>query len=561
MRKRLFCWMLVAGVAGLGLRLGERPAEAQLPSWYVNTTEDLPIVQEQCLPQQICTLRAAIEKAQARGASGGGIVRVCYNPADTPKGKPCRGAAQPLKTSDPGYDPASGKWVFEFAKDMPYAFSEPGTQLDFTLDIDGWAGPQDNKIVIQPGPVQMNHAFILEGSGTVLKGIEIRGDLQGAAITVRDAFTGNPVSHNQLGPGLILAGIRPGVGIKLSGAAVADNRVVGNWCGITGDGTKIARNQEDCVQITEGSGNNTVGGPDPADRNIFAASQIGVGVAVEDGSTVGNTIQGNWFGLDAKGSPIGNTAGVTIKTGALETRILDNVISGNELSGITIFNNSQRTEIRGNTIGESPDRATCIGNGNYGIELSGSASNSVIEHNRIACNGKGGVLVTGQGTRGNRISQNSIANNKTHEAIRVGQGANGGIRTPQINGSMNTRVTGQACPGCTVEVFSDPDEEADVFEGSVQADRSSGLFIFDKPEGFANFFVKVTGTDPNNNTSSLSVKHAVGTGRTPTATTRPATGTPTPTTPGTPGTVEATPTQGPTIRDIYVPVTQKNHQR
>lgn len=540
-------------VAGLGLHLTEDPALAQAPSWYVNTTEDLPLVQEQCLPGQICTLRAAIEKAESRGQ---GIIRACYVPSEVPRGKPCRGAAQPLTTSDVGYDPVSGKWVFQFARAQPFALALGKTQLDFTLDVEGWSGPQDNKIVIEPGPNQMEHAITIEGSDTVLKGFEIRGKFEGAAITVRDAFTGSPVSNNQIGPGLILAGIRPGIGIKVAGAIATNNRIVGNWCGITGDGTVVARNQEDCIQLTEGTVGNIIGGPDPADRNIFAASQLGAGVAVEEGNTFGNTIQGNWFGLNAKGEKVGNTAGIAIKSGAVETRILDNVISGNELSGITVFNNSSKTEIRGNIIGQSPDRATCIGNGNYGIEISGSSNNSVIEANRIACNDKGGVLVTGSGTRANRISQNSITNN-AGSAIRIGQGANNNIRQPQINNVSQTRVTGNACPACTVEVYSDPADEADIYEGKVQADMATGLFIFDKPEGFANAFVKVTGTDPNYNTSSLSAKQSVPAGRTPTATARPETLTPTPPT----GSAEATPTQRPQIFEVYVPVTVKVFER
>lgn len=551
MRTHRLCALLVFGT---GLGWSSQPAEAQPRQVFVNTTEDLPVEQQHCLPQQICTLRAAIEKVQQ---GSGGVVRACYAAAEVPNGKPCRGSAKPLTKSDPGYDANTGKWVFEFTNDIAYTFSSGAAQIDFTLDIEGWAGPEDNKIVISDGDQEMEHALIIESSHNVLKGFEITGSFGGSAITVRKGLGEGGATENQLGPGLVFAGIRPGIGVRISHRDVHGNRFVGNWCGVTGDGTERASNQEDCVQLVDGTGRNVIGGPNPEDRNIFAASSLGVGVSVEGGTTIENTIQGNWFGLDARGNKLSNTAGITIKDGAIATRILGNVISGNAQSGITIFDASNQTEIRGNTIGESPDRSTCIGNGNYGISLSGRPSNSLITENRVACNASGGVIINGAGTKGNRVTQNSITNNDG-DAIRVGQGANGGIRLPTINNTTATRVSGNSCPACLVEVYSDPGDEADAYEGSVKADAATGLFIFDKPQGFQHVFVKVTGTDPSNNTSGLSQKRSVPLGRTPTASPSP-TNPPTPTPPT--GTVVATATDKPVIHDIFVPWVAKVHDR
>jgi len=554
--------LLIVPVAALSALLGSQQGLAQR-TYFVNTTEDLPLEPNHCIGPALCTLRAAIERAE----QGGGVVRACYDPAETQGGKACRGGARPLKQSDAGFDPATGKWIFEFGNTIPLTFGEDATTLDFTLDIEGWAGPQDNKIVIDPGVEALEYAIVVESSNNVFKGFEIRGPFADVAITVRHTFDDSAgASNNQFGPGLILSGLQPAVGIRMKGPKVTGNRFVGNWCGITGDGTTVSRNQQDCVEIQEGSSGNIVGGATAAERNIFAGSRLGAGITIA-GPKVDNTIvQGNWFGLDAKGNKVGNGTGIAIRSEAHNTRIFGNVISGNEQSGISIFNFSQRTEIRGNTIGESPDRSACIGNGNYGITLNGQPSSSVIEENRIACNGLGGVLITGSGARANRVSRNSITNNAGN-AVKIEQGANGGIRAPTINNTTGGRIIGAVCPGCVAEVYSDSGDEADTYEGSVPSDGATGLFIFEKAEGYRHTFVKVAGIDANNNTSPLSAKRAVSGGRVPTATptrTPTATRTASPTLEGTPPSETATP-EGPSptptatpevIRSIFFPDTR-----
>lgn len=547
--------------AVVALAVTGAPAAAQ-GTVFVNTTEDLPPEPQYCLPAQICPLRSAIERAE-----GGATVRACYDATEiaegkVPKGKACRGAAKPLTTADKGFDAATGKWVFEFNHNLPYTLGKGGAKIDFTADIDGWAGPQDNKIAIGPGDNKMDHALVIESSNNVLQGFDVRGEFTNAAITIRAGLDSGTVANNQIGPGLVFAAL-PGIGVRMSGPEVRENRFVGNWCGIAGDGTRIERNRDDCVQLADGASANQIGGPEAKDRNIFAASDLGSGVILQDIRTTDNVIEGNWFGLDATGKRAGNEAGVTIKLGARGTRITGNVISGNDQSGISIFDNSAATQITGNTIGESPDGTVCVGNGNYGVSMTGSVDDSVVSGNRIVCNVKGGVLISGAGCQKNRVSRNSIARNNG-DAIRVASGANGNIRLPTLNNTTTTRIVGAACPGCLVEVFSDTGDEAEVFEGEVRADQATGLFIFDKPDGFRHVFVKVVGTDPNGNSSGLSLKRAVPAGRTPTATAVVATltpwpsTTPTPGTPGTPETPEATPTAD-GIRDVFVPAVFKSY--
>lgn len=545
-------------VLGLGLGLvvllgpegsdPSRSALAQIPSVFVNTTEDLPPFSEQCLPGKICPLRGAIERAET--TPGGAIIRACYDPAETPGGKPCRGAALPLKHSDPGYDPESGKWFFEIAEgQIPYALTRGNTQLDFTLDIEGWSGPADNKIVLDASAAELDEALLIGSSNNVIKGIEFRGGYRQAAITL--SGFGAPISGNQLGPGLIFAAIRPGVGVRMRDPDVSGNRLVGSWCGITGDGTEVLRNQEDCVQLSNGTHGNTIGGPTEADRNIFAASTVGVGVSLIGPVTADNVIEGNWFGMDAQGNPAGNEAGITIKEESHGNKIRGNLIGGNRQSGITLYNRSLGTEIRGNHIGERPDGGGCVGNANSAIEIVSHPSNSVIEENRIACNGRGGIVINGSGATRNRLSRNSITNN-AGQAIRMSAGANGDLRAPSLDNVLPTRILGRACAGCLVEIYSDPGDEADHYEGSAPADASDGRFIFDRPEGFRHGFVKALAIDANNNTSPLAAKKPVTAPRTPS----PIAATPTPSpTPG--DTPEVTPTDPPFLMSVFLPLTGK----
>jgi RHS repeat-associated protein len=65
-------------------------------------------------------------------------------------------------------------------------------------------------------------------------------------------------------------------------------------------------------------------------------------------------------------------------------------------------------------------------------------------------------------------------------------------------------VTGIACPGCTVEIFSDSNDEGEVYEGQTRADVA-GAFAFDKGNLLTGPHVNATATDAAGNTSEFSV--------------------------------------------------------
>lgn len=514
---------------------------------YVNTTEDLPVQANHCLPQQDCPLRSAIERIEGAGMQG--TIRACFEPG-TPGAKRCSPLAKPLSREDPGYDAATGKWYFEFAENgLAYSLSQNGTTIDFSLDIEGWSSPADNKIVITPGAGQLEHAFVIESSGNTFKGFDVEGDFQIAAFVVRQGLLGEGATNNQFGPGLALYGIRPAVGIQIRDRSSSGNRVLGNWCGITGDGTVRRPLQDDCVQVTLGSSGNTIGGVG-ADQNVFAASTLGSGVSITQDAN-GNKVIGNRFGLDLAGQPAGLQAGVTVKVGSNDTEIADNTIAGVETSGISVYDGSYRTVIHENLIGLRSDAETCAGNGQLGIQINNGVNATRIERNFVACNDKGGISIAGASARGNRISQNAVWNNNGI-GIQVSQGANAGVKAPKINSASPARVVGSAssCRGGDVEIYSDEKGEARWYEGAVKAEATTGLFIFEAPGPIAHKFVTASCTDTNGNSSALSEPVAVqgGGGNTPTQTPTRVPATPDP---------NATPL--PTLYNLFAPAVFKNH--
>lgn len=528
--------LIISFVAALSLAPGIRPAvvsgQAQL---FVNTTLDLPYEASHCLPGLVCTLRAAIEKAQSFPLQ----IRVCFD-GNCPPG------ALPLTTDDPGFDPVTGRWTITYGDSFqPYVVTGDGSDLDFTAYVEGWRSPADNKIVLDAGMVR-NHLMIVQGTNNKFAGIEFHGEYDDAVIIVRRGASGN-----QFGPALVFAGLVRGNGIRILDAGTSGNRVVGNWCGLTGgeNGEVVeAGLLEDCVHIAEGANDNIVGGPDPADRNVFAGSKLGFGVSLHDAATRNNVVAGNYIGTDPSGTKaMGNESGIAIFDEAQGTHVHDNLLSGNRNAGVFLQNASTEfgrstTLIEDNIIGADVSGQWPLPNDGYGLSVEGLSKRTLIQHNLIHFNRTGGVLVCGELTKDNTVTENSITENNG-SAIHLCSGANEGVQPPVLTSGSKYEVAGTACPGCRVEVYSDPAEEAAVFEGTVTA-GSDGSFTLRKPAGFTFTALTATATDGKNTSALSSPPLPIG-GR-PTLTPTPGAGTPKPATP--------TPTLHSSVAWIYLPI-------
>jgi CSLREA domain-containing protein len=204
---------------------------------------------------------------------------------------------------------------------------------------------------------------------------------------------------------------------------------------------------------------------------------------------------------------------------ALGVHSADNLIRGlviqrfTPFSGIHVFGASASgNRIESNFIGTDASGTQPRGNCSPPVSCSavwlsdGAHDNTIGPDNLIAFNGQG-VWVTDASTRGNTITRNRIHANAT-AGIRLYEG-NDALAAPVILIVGGDRVAGTACAGCTVEVFSDAEDEGALFEGSVAA-AGAGDWLLISASGLSGPHVTATATDPVGNTSAFSTPVAIG---------------------------------------------------
>jgi parallel beta-helix repeat protein len=159
--------------------------------------------------------------------------------------------------------------------------------------------------------------------------------------------------------------------------------------------------------------------------------------------------------------------------------VIDNLISGNELSGIDI-----RDDASYNVVGPN---------------------------NVISYNSENGIQIAGPNSLRNTITQNSIHDNNG-VGIYLQDGGNTDLAAPFITDfdlGVGT-VTGTACADCTVEIFSDSSVEGEVYEGRTTV-NDFGFFTFNKGAPLTGPRLTATATDADGNTSEFSAPRRLGT--------------------------------------------------
>ena len=193
----------------------------------------------------------------------------------------------------------------------------------------------------------------------------------------------------------------------------------------------------------------------------------------------------------------------------------NNLIEGNTItnstSGIIVREGSDNNVIRNNNIGLSSS-GTAGPNMRAGIVLYGSGN--TIENNRIANNGGEGIAVLQHDALGrNTITQNSIYDNDGLGIDLIDDPVE--VSEPLIIDAGLTEITGEACAGCTVELFlaaPDPTDygEGRTFLGEGTAD-SSRTFSITLDEALTECDpVTATATDPLGNTSEFALNARAG---------------------------------------------------
>jgi hypothetical protein len=296
-------------------------------------------------------------------------------------------------------------------------------------------------------------------------------------------------------------GDRNTIGGNPQGIALAGehNLVLGNSIGTNISGTESIGNSQG-IFITGSSNHNFVGGTTPAERNIISGNGS-EGVVV--GGTGPNLFLGNYVGTDASGTAaLGNQwSGIALDATQYSV-IQGNLIGGNEETGISISNGSDFTHLRANRIGVAADGVSPLPNGSDGVSIS-AASNTVggpypQDGNVIAFNGGDGVQIWTY--PGNTIRRNSIYGN-AGAGILLPNGGNDSLAAPAVIGVGAGSVSGTACPGCVVEIFSDEEDEGRVCEGHTVADGEGDWEWVGSVHGP---YVTATATDGAGSTSAFS---------------------------------------------------------
>jgi hypothetical protein len=400
-------------------------------------------------------------------------------------------------------------------------------------------------------------------SGNTVRGNQI-GGMTGSSgsygIRIDTQAQGNTVGGPDPGEGNVISNTTFGISIE-SGP---DNVVQGNKIGTNAAGTSAKPNSVG-LKIAGSATGITIGGTAAGARNIISGN-TNEGLIISNAN--GNTVQGNYIGTvasgggalpnglgiglyDAAGNMIGGTA-----PGA------GNLISGNTGDGMLIDNsggnNASPNALLGNTIGSHSGGGVPLPNGAAGVHIQNSAGNQVGSTaagagNIIAFNNGGGVRLDNgsPASNGNSIRGNSIFGN-VGLGVDLTGGANGGIAAPVIT-SMGS-AHGTACNNCTVDVYSDSEDEGQIFQGTATADASGNWSYLGAVVG-----PKVTAiaTNGSGNSSEFSAAFSCGacntptpTGLTPSPTASPS---PTPTLSPTTTPVGQTPSPTPNSSDTETP--------
>ena len=248
--------------------------------------------------------------------------------------------------------------------------------------------------------------------------IEIRGDSGGAGIeglTIR--------GENSTVRGLVINRFGS-TQIWINGSGASGNVIAGNFLGLDQTGTIDVTTGSAGVIINGGATINIIGGSDPASRNIISGNDHGI--IIENPTTSGNRVEGNYIGLDVTGT-------VAIGNALHNVRINDspnNTVGGPAASAANVIAGSGREAIwiegagatgnviQGNFIGTDVSGTLALPN-QQGIGFYPTTSNNSILGNVIAASREEGIVVDGAGqiVQGNYIGTNAAGSTSLGNAF------------------------------------------------------------------------------------------------------------------------------------------------
>ena len=130
-----------------------------------------------------------------------------------------------------------------------------------------------------------------------IQGGATRNTIGGTTATARDLIAAN--SFN---------------GVQIDGGGTSGNIVLGDYIGVSANGSSGLGNGASGVAIFGGASANVIGGTAAGSRDVISANNVGVNIY--DSGTGGNEVASDYIGTDSTGTvALGNVAGVVLQAG------------------------------------------------------------------------------------------------------------------------------------------------------------------------------------------------------------------------------------------------------
>jgi hypothetical protein len=304
-------------------------------------------------------------------------------------------------------------------------------------------------------------------------------DLGNAQFGVFVAFGASDNAIGTAGAGNSI-GFNAGAGVWIEGPESTGNAVLGNFIGTNAVGDNLG-NAAAGVLINDGASDNIVGGAAASEGNTIGFNQHGV--ILENATTTGNALLGNFIGTNAGGDQnLGNAShGIIVRSGASDNVIggvgAGNAIGLNGADGVFIQGaETSGNALLGNYIGTSADGQN-LGNTRFGVVVTSGASDNAIggpgAGNIIGFSGVDGVLFQSSDTTGNVLEGNYIGTNASGE--NLGNTRHGVLATAGASGNS----IGGALPGAGNTIGLNAGTGVLVFDPTTQGNAILGNAIFD----------------------------------------------------------------------------------
>ncbi|MDH5585325.1 MAG: FG-GAP-like repeat-containing protein, partial [Nitrospirota bacterium] len=244
-------------------------------------------------------------------------------------------------------------------------------------------------------------------------------------------------------------------GVNIAGAGGTGNLVQGNYIGTNAAGMAALGNGAEGILLIGGATNNTIGGTTPGARNVISGHTTTPGIRIQGATTSANTVAGNFIGITASGlSAIPNNQGVSLGNSTFGNTIggtdpaARNIISGN-VTGVSVGLVGINNAVHGNYIGTNPAGTAALANGT-GVVLDNGATDVTIGGANATpggnCTGACNVI-SGNGTGISLLNNNTGANGNFVQGNYIGLNAAGTGAVPNTDGVFITGVFGNMIGG------------------------------------------------------------------------------------------------------------------